>query len=64
MPGEAQIIIAKHRNGSTADVPMRFRASEARFVDADEGGFGDIDLSEDEYRVESSMNHSEFEEDI
>ena len=61
-PGEAQIIIAKHRNGSTADVPMRFRASEARFVDANDGGFGDIDPSQDEFIVESSMNNSEFED--
>ncbi|HIZ86204.1 MAG TPA: replicative DNA helicase [Candidatus Coprenecus stercoravium] len=59
--GLAEIIIAKHRNGSTADVPMRFRASEARFVDANEGGFGDFDPSSDEYMVESSMNNSEFE---
>lgn len=31
--GKTQIIIAKHRNGSIADVPMMFRASEVRFVD-------------------------------
>ena len=63
MPGEAQIIIAKHRNGSTADVPMRFRASEARFVDANEGGFGDLEPASDAY-IESSMNNSEFDEDF
>ena len=63
VPGEAQIIIAKHRNGSTADVPMRFRASEARFVDANEGGFGDLEPASDEY-IESSMNNSEFDEDF
>ena len=63
VPGEAQIIIAKHRNGSTADVPMRFRASEARFVDANEGGFGDLEPASDAY-IESSMNNSEFDEDF
>ena len=31
--GLTDIIIAKHRNGATAEVPMRFRASEVRFVD-------------------------------
>ena len=31
--GRTQIIIAKHRNGSIADVDMRFRADEVRFVD-------------------------------
>lgn len=31
--GRTDIIIAKHRNGETCDVPMRYRASEIRFVD-------------------------------
>ena len=31
--GRTQIIIAKHRNGAIADVDMRFRADEVRFVD-------------------------------
>lgn len=31
--GLTDIIIAKHRNGATGEVPMRFRASEVRFVD-------------------------------
>lgn len=34
--GKTQIIIAKHRNGSIADIPMTFRASEVRFVDDEE----------------------------
>ncbi len=61
--GEAQIIIAKHRNGSTDTVQMRFRASEARFVDINDGGFGMPDTG-DEYIVESSMNNQEFEGDF
>lgn len=31
--GRTDIIIAKHRNGETCDIPMRFRSSELRFVD-------------------------------
>ena len=31
--GRTQIIIAKHRNGAIADIDMRFRADEVRFVD-------------------------------
>ena len=31
--GKTQIIIAKHRNGAIADIDMRFRADEVRFVD-------------------------------
>ena len=34
--GKTQIIIAKHRNGAIADVDMRFRADEVRFVDEQE----------------------------
>ena len=31
--GRTDIIIAKHRNGETCDIPMRFLSSEMRFVD-------------------------------
>lgn len=31
--GRTDIIIAKHRNGETCDIPMRYRAEEIRFVD-------------------------------
>lgn len=62
--GLAEIIIAKHRNGSTADVKMRFRASEARFVDANDGGFDDLDPDMSEYMVESRMNNPEFEDNM
>jgi replicative DNA helicase len=31
--GIAEIIIAKHRNGEVRDVSMRFRESEAKFLD-------------------------------
>ncbi len=31
-----QIIIAKHRNGETADIPMRFKSEMVRFVEIDD----------------------------
>ena len=65
VPGQAQIIIAKHRNGSTDVVPMIFRKNEARFVDANEGGFIVPEDDVEEYQgVESSMNNSEFEQEL
>ncbi len=65
VPGQAQIIIAKHRNGSTDVVPMIFRKNEARFVDANEGGFIVPEDDVEEYQgVESSMNNSEFEQEF
>ena len=63
VPGQAQIIIAKHRNGSTDVVPMIFRKNEARFVDANDGGFmPSVDDVEEYQGVESSMNNSEFDQ--
>ena len=43
-PGQTDIIIAKHRNGEVTDVPMRFRSSEVKFVDATDAAF-DMDPS-------------------
>ena len=59
MQGMAEIIIAKHRNGEVGDVKMKFRQSEAKFVDAN-----DLDMfGQDDYAgVESRMNNSEFEQ--
>lgn len=54
--GLSEIIIAKHRNGSVCDVPMRFRASEVRFVDATDTDL-DLPLGE-ETSFESRMNNS------
>ena len=43
--GMAEIIIAKHRNGATDTVKLRFRKEQARFLDYDEdgGGFNTVD---------------------
>ncbi|TCO07667.1 replicative DNA helicase [Natronoflexus pectinivorans] len=38
--GMAEIIIAKHRNGATGDVRLRFRPEVIRFEDVDVDGFG------------------------
>ncbi|HEY3000801.1 MAG TPA: DnaB-like helicase C-terminal domain-containing protein, partial [Kribbellaceae bacterium] len=32
-PGEADLIVAKHRNGPTADVVVAFQGHYSRFVD-------------------------------
>ena len=53
--GVAEIIIAKHRNGATADVHLRFRKELAKFTDMDpqfESGYG---------TYSSKMNHDEDE---
>ena len=50
--GRTQIIIAKHRNGAIADIDMKFRADEVRFVDLSDSLVNHADLN----RVESAMN--------
>ena len=44
--GVAEIIIAKHRNGATADIHLRFRKELAKFTDMDpqfeKGGFNNV----------------------
>lgn len=49
--GKTIIIIAKHRNGAVADVPMLFRSSEVRFVEED-----DTLINQASYDVPSGMN--------
>ena len=50
--GRTQIIIAKHRNGAIADVDMKFRADEVRFVDLTDTVFAQADS----IGVDSAMN--------
>lgn len=45
-PGLAEFIIAKHRNGATDTVRLKFRKEQARFVDFDEE-FGEVGSSID-----------------
>ena len=55
-PGYTQLIIAKHRNGETRDVEMRFIKDEARFVDANSMYSGDSPAVYDS--VESKLNNT------
>jgi replicative DNA helicase len=36
-PGEADIIVAKHRNGQTKDIVLAFQGHYSRFVDMAQG---------------------------
>ncbi len=38
--GLAEIIVAKHRNGASDTIKLRFRPEQAKFVDWDDTGFG------------------------
>ena len=51
--GRTQIIIAKHRNGAIADIDMRFRADEVRFVDEQDS----LVHQADSMPVASAMNN-------
>ena len=53
-PGYTELIIAKHRNGETKDVEMRFIKEEARFVDANTMYNADSDVKYE--NVESNLN--------
>lgn len=65
MQGLAEIIIAKHRNGSVGDVQLKFVASEAKFVDIVTSSTF-MNGNEDSQMMPSGMNEgyssSEFDE--
>ena len=46
-----QIIIAKHRNGETAEIPMRFKSEMVRFVEVD-----DTLITQAQTGISSAMN--------
>ena len=55
---KTQIIIAKHRNGQTTEIPMRFKGGQVRFVEDDDT----LDVRAADMPVESAMNrNNEFE---
>jgi replicative DNA helicase len=60
--GVAEIIIAKHRNGSVGDVQLAFKASLARFSDIEEISMGSMpdDLGEGKKAVFSSKMNGEY----
>jgi replicative DNA helicase len=53
--GLAEIIIAKHRNGSTGDVHLRFRKEQAKFMDVE-----DLDIAQqgETKIISSKMNNT------
>ena len=53
---KTQIIIAKHRNGQTTEIPMRFKGNQVRFVEDDDT----LDIRAANMPIESAMNN-EFE---
>ncbi|MBO4558268.1 MAG: replicative DNA helicase [Bacteroidales bacterium] len=55
-PGYTELIIAKHRNGETKDVEMRFIKEEAKFVDANSMYSNDSDVRYES--VESNLNNT------
>ena len=55
-PGYTEPIIAKHRNGETKDVEMRFIKEEAKFVDANSMFSAESDVKYE--TVESNLNMS------
>jgi replicative DNA helicase len=62
--GIAEIIIAKHRNGATGDVKMRFYKDQAKFANLDDEYLKEIEkkatIATDGYETRGSkMNHSQ-----
>lgn len=75
--GMAEIIVAKHRNGETKTVHLKFRKEQARFLDYDEdelemleggsgGGFSSIDssLGDDDFTPGGSVRRTATEFDM
>ncbi len=57
-PGLAEFIIAKHRNGATDTVRLRFRKEQARFLDFDDE-FGDVESSMNSYTPPARYSEDE-----
>ncbi len=58
--GLAEIIFAKHRNGEVRDVNLRFVHEQAKFVDWDDTGFGQIQTGATSY---SMINSNSFDQE-
>jgi len=52
------IIIAKHRNGETCDIPMLFKSERVRFVEMNDS----LDMRADSITYESGMNNGDFDD--
>ena len=64
--GMAEIIIAKHRNGATDTVKLRFRKEQARFLDYDDeaGTMIESSMNDDDYGSLSGAGAAEFDSDL
>ena len=58
--GQAEFIIAKHRNGALDNVKLRFIKEQATFANLESNYFGlDDDLTNNSFQIPSKMNDSE-----
>ena len=57
--GQAEIIIAKHRNGGLGDVRLKFKAEYARFSNLDSYSLNESQQNESFLSISSSMNQEE-----
>ena len=64
--GMAEIILAKHRNGATDTVKLRFRKEQARFLDYDDeaGTMIESSMNDDDYGSLSGAGAAEFDSDL
>lgn len=64
--GMAEIIIAKHRNGATDTVKLRFRKEQARFLDYDdaEGTYIESSMNAGDFNSMSGAGATDFDADI
>ena len=60
--GQAEIIVAKHRNGRLGDIRLKFRAEYARFSKLDEFDEDKTSIDESMLSISSSMNDEETED--
>ncbi|MDO9153593.1 MAG: replicative DNA helicase [Paludibacter sp.] len=59
--GIAEIIVAKHRNGATGDIQLKFKNIYAKFLNKDEIGDGDNPFSDNYQTIPSKMNNQSEE---
>ncbi len=70
LKGIAEIILAKHRNGSLGEVLLKFVSEYAKFIEMDDDYFGPIDLNETPDKMQSAvtygskMNNPDFGENL
>jgi len=64
--GQAEVIIAKHRNGGLADVRLKFKAEYAKFSDLDDFShqLENIENESMVSTVSSSMNEEDEDDDL